>query len=48
MSSSASVNGLSWLLRHLPGPLIAALDRWSYRIALQRAERRRQPAQPAK
>jgi hypothetical protein len=30
------------LLHRLPAPLLKSLDAWSYRIAQQRAERRRQ------
>lgn len=40
----AAVAHTSWLtraLRRLPAPLLAKLDAWSYRIALQRAQRRR-------
>jgi hypothetical protein len=40
----AAVTHTSWLtraLRRLPAPLLAKLDAWSYRIALQRAQRRR-------
>ncbi len=32
---------LASLLRRLPAPLLARLDAWSYRIAMQRAQRRR-------
>lgn len=40
----AAVDHTSWLtpvLRRLPAPLLARLDAWSYRIAMQRAQRRR-------
>lgn len=43
-STMAAVNHTSWLspvLRRLPAPLLAKLDAWSYRIAVQRAQRRR-------
>jgi hypothetical protein len=34
-------NLLAQVLRHLPARLLRALDAWSYRVALRRAERRR-------
>lgn len=40
----AAVVHTSWLtpvLRRLPAPLLAKLDAWSYRIAMQRAQSRR-------
>ncbi|HWI83555.1 hypothetical protein [Ramlibacter sp.] len=42
------VTHTSWLspvVRRLPARLVATLDAWSYRIALQRAERRRAAGQ---
>jgi hypothetical protein len=40
----AQPRALPLLLRLLPGKLLAALDAWSYRLALQRAEQRRRRA----
>jgi len=43
-STMAAVDHTSWLtpvLRRLPARLLAKLDAWSYRIAVQRAQRRR-------
>ncbi len=39
-----AVTRTGWLtavLRRLPAPLLGKLDAWSYRIAMQRAQRRR-------
>lgn len=41
MNSYASAHWWMHVLRRLPSPLVAALDAWSYRIARQRAEKRR-------
>lgn len=46
MNGFALVGALSWLLRQLPGPVIALLDGWSLRIAQQKAEQRRHPGVP--
>jgi len=41
MPAVAHTSWLCSLLRRLPAPLLARLDAWSYRIAMQRAQRRR-------
>lgn len=41
MPAAAHTSWLCSLLRRLPAPLLARLDAWSYRIAMQRAQRRR-------
>jgi hypothetical protein len=38
---TAQTTLLTPLMRRLPGRLVAALDAWSYRVAQQRAQRRR-------
>lgn len=47
MSSLAHTGWLTQALQLMPARLHAALDSWSYKVALQRAARRRQLAQPA-
>lgn len=42
MAAVARTTWLSAVLRRLPAPLLAKLDAWSYRIAMQRAQRRRE------
>ena len=42
------VAGLLAALRHLPAPLLLALDAWSYGVARKRAERRRKRAERSK
>lgn len=41
MAATPRSNWLASALRCLPRPLLARLDAWSYRIAMQRAQRRR-------
>jgi len=41
MPAVAHTSLLCTLLRRLPAPLLARLDAWSYRIAVARAQRRR-------
>lgn len=41
MVAVAHTTWLAPVLRRLPAPLLAKLDAWSYRIAMQRAQRRR-------
>jgi hypothetical protein len=41
MSTLVHSSWLGQLLNHLPARALAALDAWSYRVALKRAERRR-------
>jgi hypothetical protein len=42
MAALAQTSLLTPVLRRLPSRLLAALDAWSYRIALKRAQRRRE------
>jgi hypothetical protein len=42
MPATVNHRVLSALLRRLPAPLLNALDAWSYRVAQQRAQKRRQ------
>ena len=40
MAAIASTGLVGQLIRHLPGPLLRALDAWSHRIARRRYEER--------
>ncbi|WP_168107923.1 hypothetical protein [Ramlibacter lithotrophicus] len=42
MAVVARTTWLTLVLRRLPAPLLAKLDAWSYRIAMQRAQKRRE------
>ena len=46
MSSLAHTGWLTQALQLIPARLHAALDNWSHKVALERAARRRQLAQP--
>ncbi len=46
MAAGTHVVVLSQVLRLVPSPVLAALDAWSYGLALRRAARRRQAANP--
>ncbi|MBC5763841.1 hypothetical protein [Ramlibacter albus] len=41
MAALARTSWVGLLLTRLPRPLVRVLDEWSYRVAQQRAERRR-------
>jgi hypothetical protein len=41
MSTIVHTSLASQILRLIPGRVLTALDAWSYRVALKRAERRR-------
>lgn len=42
MAAAVHTSWLTPVLRRLPAPLLAKLDAWSYRIAMQRAQKRRE------
>jgi hypothetical protein len=48
MATFAHPSLLNQVLRLIPGRMLAALDAWSYRVAVKRAERRRMAAQARK
>jgi hypothetical protein len=47
MGTAASASWLSLALRHLPAPLLTALDAWSWRVARERLDKRRRAATAA-
>jgi len=48
MTTMVHTNLLSQILRLIPGRIHAALDAWSYRVAVKHAERRQRAAQARK
>jgi hypothetical protein len=44
MTTFVDTSRLNQVLSHVPARVLALLDAWSYRVALKRAERRRNAA----
>jgi hypothetical protein len=45
MTTLVDTSRLNQVLSHVPARILALLDAWCYRVALQRAERRRHATQ---